>query len=76
MEISTMATKRRILSLILKLVIIVSATVGVYLSATDGLIAFMSGSKVFRFFTIQSNIAIAIVCAMRSSINPVVISVS
>lgn len=64
MEISMMSTKRKVLSLILKLVIVVSATVGVYLSATDGLIAFMSGSRVFRFFTIQSNIAIAIVCAI------------
>ena len=64
MDISMMSTKRKILSLILKVVVIVSATVGVYLSATDGLIAFMSGSRVFRFFTIQSNIAIAIVCAI------------
>ncbi len=64
MEISMMSTKRKLLSLILKVVIVISATVGVYLSATDGLIAFMSGSKVFRFFTIQSNIAIAIVCAI------------
>ena len=64
MDISMMSTKRKILSLILKLVIIVSATVGVYLSAADGLIAFMSGNRVFRFFTIQSNIAIALVCTI------------
>ena len=64
MEISMISTKRKLLSLILKVVIVVSAAVGVYLSATDSFFAFMSGSKVFMYFTIQSNIAIAIVCAV------------
>lgn len=64
MELSTMSTGRRITSLILKCVIVISATVGVYTSATDGFFAFMSGKKVFMYFTIQSNIAIALICAV------------
>lgn len=64
MDISMMSAKRRVLSLILKVVIVISAAVGVYLSATDSFFAFMSGSKVFMYFTIQSNIAIALVCAI------------
>ena len=43
--------------------VIVSAAVGVILSAIAGAQAFMSGSRVFMYFTVQSNIAIALVCA-------------
>lgn len=51
-----------LLSLILKLVVIVSAAVGTYMSWAAGRNSFMGGSSVFMFFTIQSNIAIALIC--------------
>ncbi len=57
-------TKSKAVSLALKLIVVVAATVGVYISATDGLYAFMSGKRVFMYFTIQSNIAIALICAV------------
>lgn len=64
MEITTMSAKRKALSLILKCVVVISAAVGTYLSAVDGINIYMSSKKAFMFFTIQSNIAIAIVCAI------------
>ena len=59
-----MSVKRRAASLALKLIVVVAATVGVYLSASGGSYAFMSGARVFMYFTIQSNIAIALICAV------------
>ncbi len=64
MEITTMSAKRKALSLILKCVVVISAAVGTYLSAVDGINIYMSSKMAFMFFTIQSNIAIAIVCAI------------
>ena len=55
-------TKKRI-SFVLKLIVILSAAVGTVISACAGRSSFMGGSRVFMFFTIQSNIAIAILCA-------------
>ena len=57
-------TKAKVLSLFLKCVVVVSAAVGVIFSAIAGAHAFMGGSRVFMYFTIQSNIAIALVCAV------------
>ncbi|MCR5099682.1 MAG: Pr6Pr family membrane protein [Lachnospiraceae bacterium] len=54
------------ISLILKLIVILSAAVGVCMSAYGGRDAFMGGSRVFMYFTIQSNIAIALICAYGS----------
>ncbi len=54
--------KTRIASCILKCIVILSAAVGTCLSAIAGGKAFMSGSRVFMYFTIQSNIAIALIC--------------
>ncbi len=48
----------------LKMIVIVSAVVGTVLSAYAGRLAFMGGSRVFMYFTIQSNIAIAIISAI------------
>lgn len=59
-----MSAKRKALSLILKCVVVISAAVGTYLSAVDGINIYMSSKMAFMFFTIQSNIAIAIVCAI------------
>ena len=53
---------RKIISLVLKAVVIISAAAGTFLSAYAGRGTFMGGSRVFMFFTIQSNIAIAIIC--------------
>ena len=54
---------RKTISYILKLAVIVSALIGIALSAFAGRNSFMGGSRVFMYFTIQSNIVIAIVCA-------------
>ncbi len=51
----------RNVSLILKAAVIVSAALGVALSAYASKAVFMGGSKVFMYFTIQSNIAIAVI---------------
>ncbi|MCR5088833.1 MAG: Pr6Pr family membrane protein [Oscillospiraceae bacterium] len=56
----------RSLSLVLKYTVVVSAIVGVILSAIAGADAFMGGTRVFMYFTIQSNIAIALICAIGS----------
>lgn len=58
-----MITKtRRTISYILKLTVILSAVVGTALSAYAGRNSFMGGSRVFMYFTIQSNILIAVIC--------------
>ena len=61
MEISK---RTKIISAILKCVVIVAATVGTYLSYTSGIGGFMSGSTIFKYFTLQSNIAIALLSAV------------
>ena len=55
--------KRKTISYILKLIVILSAVVGTILSSRAGSDSFMGGNRVFMFFTIQSNIAVAAVCA-------------
>lgn len=57
MKVSSNISK--MLSIVLKLVVIVSALVGIYLSAFAGRSSFMGGSSVFMYFTIQSNLLIA-----------------
>lgn len=52
----------RICSYLLKCIVIVSAAAGVFLSALASRETFMGGSRVFMYFTIQSNIAIALIC--------------
>ena len=47
----------------MKLTVIFSAAVGTAMSAYAGRNSFMGGNRVFMYFTIQSNIAIAIICA-------------
>ena len=49
-------------SLILKCITVIAAVWGICLSATGGNRVFMGGRHVFMFFTIQSNIAIALIC--------------
>ncbi len=55
-------TRKRI-SYILKLIVVVSAVAGTLISAFAGRSAFMGGKTVFMYFTIQSNILIAAICA-------------
>ena len=55
-------TQKR-LSFILKLIVVISAAVGIFLSAYAGRGTFMGGGRLFMYFTIQSNIAIALICA-------------
>ena len=55
---------RKRLSLVLKAVVIASAMTGTFLSAYAGRASFMGGSRVFMYFTIQSNILIAVICAI------------
>lgn len=52
------------ISLTLKAVVILSAVIGTVLSYLGGRNTFMGGSVVFMYFTIQSNIAIAVICAI------------
>ena len=54
--------KHKIISLILKAAVILSAVTGTVLSAESGRQAFMGGGSVWMYFTIQSNIAIALIC--------------
>ena len=53
---------RKVVSYILKAAVIVSAVIGIFGSAGAGRRAFMGGSRVFMYYTIQSNIAIALIC--------------
>lgn len=59
-----MTNKRTVLSLILKAVVVLSCISGVLISffATED--EFMRGEAVFMFFTIQSNILIALICLL------------
>lgn len=54
--------KKKIISLILKLIVFLAAGIGTFLSAYAGRKSFMGGNTVFMYFTIQSNIAVAIIC--------------
>ncbi len=53
--------KRKITTIILKLIVIIAALIGIILSATSSSEAFMGGSTVFMYFTIQSNLAILLI---------------
>ena len=52
---------RKYISIVLKTVVFLSAVIGTLLSAYAGRHSFMGGSRVFMFFTIQSNIAVALI---------------
>ena len=54
---------RKTVSYILKLIVILCAFTGTLLSARAGRNSFMGGNRVFMFFTIQSNIAVALLSA-------------
>ena len=52
----------KVISLVLKCVVFVAAVLGTVLSAIAGRVVFMGGSVVFMYFTIQSNLLMAILC--------------
>ncbi len=52
------------ISLVLKCIVFLSAVIGTIMSYLAGRNSFMGGRHVFMFFTIQSNIAIAVICAI------------
>ncbi len=58
----SMSKERRAVTCLLKILVIVSAVVGIGLSAASGDEYFMGGRHVFMYFTIQSNLLIAIIC--------------
>lgn len=58
---NNLSEKQQKISYLLKCIVIVSAVVGTFLSGFAGRRYFMGGSRVFMYFTIQSNIAIAII---------------
>jgi hypothetical protein len=57
-----MSRRRLVFSLILKIIVFVSAAIGIPMSALADTRGFMAGKTVFMFFTVQSNILMAIVC--------------
>lgn len=58
----TFEKRQKIVSYCLKGIIFVSAILGTVLSAIAGRTSFMGGSSVFMYFTIQSNLALAVLC--------------
>ena len=64
----TISPTRKAISIALKLIVIISAATGTIMSASAGRNAFMGGSRVFMYFTIQSNIAIALISGIGSSL--------
>ncbi len=59
-----MSKTQKILSFVLKPIVILSAFIGTLMSAYAGRSSFMGGSRVFMYFTIQSNIAVAVISAI------------
>ncbi len=57
-----LSPRLKVLSLALKLVVILSAVVGTWLSYAAGRGSFMGGRQVFMYFTIQSNLFMALLC--------------
>ncbi len=56
--------KRKTISTALKMTVILSAAAGTVMIALSGRNSFMGGGRMFMYFTIQSNVAIAVVCAV------------
>ena len=61
---NTISPARRAVSIALKLIVIVSAVTGTVMSALASRDTFMGGGRVFMYFTIQSNIAVALISAV------------
>ncbi|MCR5807365.1 MAG: Pr6Pr family membrane protein [Oscillospiraceae bacterium] len=59
-----LSKKQSCISVVLKVITILSAVTGTAISAFAAGSTFMGGKVVFMYFTIQSNIAIAVICAV------------
>ena len=55
---------KKYVSYCLKIIVIISAFVGTFLSVRANIKTFMGGTQVFMFFTTQSNILVALICAV------------
>lgn len=55
---------RKVISLLLKAIVICFAVAGTIFSALGGIDDFMGGATTLMYFTIQSNLAIALICAI------------
>lgn len=62
---NSLSPMKKILSCIMKIIVIASTVSGTFLSWYAGRDSFMGGRTVFMFFTIQSNIALAVICLIR-----------
>ena len=60
--------KMKGVSLVLKCIVLIAAAIGILLSAGAGSRSFMGGNRVFMYFTIQSNILIALICAVGAAL--------
>lgn len=63
-QYKSLTTVRKTISIVLKIIVILSAVIGTFLSYMAGRDSFMGGNVVFMYFTIQSNIAIALISAI------------
>ena len=61
---NNLSVKQRNISSVLKVIVILSALFGTFLSAYAGRHSFMGGTRVFMYFTIQSNMAMAVICGI------------
>lgn len=61
---NTITPTQKMASFVLKAIVIISATVGTLISYLAGRNSFMGGRHVFMYFTIQSNIAVALISAI------------
>lgn len=59
-----MSKKQKMFSIIFKVIVMISAVVGVLLSVYNESHSIMVDSVMYKYFTIQSNIALAIICAV------------
>ena len=57
-----LSNHQKIISIILKCIVVVAMTTGVIISVNESSNAFMGGDTVFMYYTIQSNILIGIIC--------------
>ncbi len=65
---NNISKSRRNISYVLKLVVFLSAFIGTFISFYSSRNSFMGGRTVFMYFTIQSNIAIAIISVIGTCI--------
>ncbi len=63
-----LSVNSKVVSYIMKAGVIISAAAGTLMSLGAGRRAFMGGNRVFMYYTIQSNIAIAVICLIGAGL--------